>query len=187
VLTSHSGATGYLQILAIFLPPKSSTTSIEFYNHDAQWLIVSIGESEIDFCFFVLQPITCFQHLHEGISKLKQVTDHCHHDIQQSIIAVSVDAAPPGVLAAVCMLMQFHYLVQALHIDENNLKLISSALDEFHVKKDMIIAAGAHWGHCNKVMCQDRTLGLSDPKGFGLSSYTVPLSRVLPRISRVQR
>jgi hypothetical protein len=35
--------------------------------------------------------------------------------------------------------------------------------------------------------CQDRTLGLTDPKGFGLSSYAVPLSRVLPRISRVQR
>jgi hypothetical protein len=35
--------------------------------------------------------------------------------------------------------------------------------------------------------CQDCTLGLSDPKGFGLSLYAVPLSRVLPRISRVQR
>jgi hypothetical protein len=28
--------------------------------------------------------------------------------------------------------------------------------------------------------CQDCTLGLSDPKGFGLSSYAMPLSRVLP-------
>jgi hypothetical protein len=35
--------------------------------------------------------------------------------------------------------------------------------------------------------CQDCTLGLTDPKGFGLSSYAVPLSRVLPHISRVQR
>jgi hypothetical protein len=35
--------------------------------------------------------------------------------------------------------------------------------------------------------CQDCTLGLTDLKGFGLSLYAVPLSRVLPRISRVQR
>ncbi|KIK31858.1 hypothetical protein CY34DRAFT_102635, partial [Suillus luteus UH-Slu-Lm8-n1] len=85
----------------------------EFYDHDAQWLIVSVGESEIDFQFSVLQPITGFWHFCEGILKLKQVTGHCHHDIQQSIIAVSADAAPPGVLAAVCVLMQFRYLVQS--------------------------------------------------------------------------
>ncbi|KAG1819134.1 uncharacterized protein BJ212DRAFT_1446237 [Suillus subaureus] len=117
----------------------------EFYNHDAQWLIVSIGESEIDFQFSVLQPITRFQHFCEGISKLKQVTGCCHRDIH-------VDAAPPGVLAAVCVLMQFCYLVQLPHINENDLKLISSALDKFHVKKDTIIAAGAHQGQCNKVI-----------------------------------
>ncbi|KAG1732616.1 uncharacterized protein EDB91DRAFT_1251665 [Suillus paluster] len=108
----------------------------EFYNHDAQWLIVSVGESEINFHFSVLQPITSFQHFHEGILKLKQVT-------------VSVDAVPPSVLAAVCVLMQFRYLVQLPRIDENNLKLISGALDEFHVKKDMIITAGARCGQHN--------------------------------------
>jgi hypothetical protein len=44
-----------------------------------------------------------------------------------------------------------------------------------------------HGRHQLVAQCQDRTLGLSDLKGFGLSSYAVPLSRVLPRISRVQR
>ncbi|KAG1817263.1 uncharacterized protein BJ212DRAFT_1446773 [Suillus subaureus] len=117
----------------------------EFYDHDAQWLIVSIGESEIDFQFSVLQPITRFQHFHEGILKLKKVTGHCHCDIH-------VDAAPPGVLAAVHALMQFRYLVQSPHINKNDLKLISGALDEFHVKKDTIIAAGARQGQCNKVI-----------------------------------
>jgi hypothetical protein len=43
------------------------------------------------------------------------------------------------------------------------------------------------WTMDNSGFCQDRTLGLTAPKGFGLSSYAVPLSRVLPRISRVQR
>ncbi|KAG1899088.1 uncharacterized protein F5891DRAFT_954106 [Suillus fuscotomentosus] len=73
----------------------------EFYDHDAQWLIVSVGESEINFRFSVLQPITGFRHFREGISKLKQVTGRCHRDIQRSIIALSADAVPPGVLAAV--------------------------------------------------------------------------------------
>jgi hypothetical protein len=124
----------------------------EFYDHDAQWLIVSVGESEIDFRFSVLQPITGFRHFREGISKLKQVTGRCHRDIQRSIIAVSADAAPPGVLAAVRALMQFRYLVQSPHINENDLKLISGALDEFYAKKDAIIAAGARRGHRNKAI-----------------------------------
>ncbi|KAG1867088.1 hypothetical protein C8R48DRAFT_599969, partial [Suillus tomentosus] len=124
----------------------------EFYDHDAQWLIVSVGESEIDFCFSFLQRVTGFRHFREGISKLKQVTGHCHHDIQRSIIALSADAVPPGVLAAVRALMQFRYLVQSTRIDENDLKLISSALDEFHAKKDMIIAAGARQGQHNNII-----------------------------------
>ncbi|KAG1846144.1 hypothetical protein C8R48DRAFT_779638 [Suillus tomentosus] len=124
----------------------------EFYDHDAQWLIVSVGDSEIDFRFSVLQPITGFRHFREGISKLKQVTGRCHRDIQRSIIAVSADAAPPCVLAAVRTLMQFRYLVQSPHINENNLEHISGALDEFHAKKDMIIAAGARRGQINNVI-----------------------------------
>ncbi|KAG1851346.1 hypothetical protein DFJ58DRAFT_729005 [Suillus subalutaceus] len=124
----------------------------EFYDHDAQWLIVSVGESEIDFRFSVLQPITGFRHFREGISKLKQVTGCCHRDIQRSIIAVSVDAAPPVSLLQYAALMQFRYLVQSPHINENDLKLISGALDKFHAKKDTIIAAGARRGHRNKAI-----------------------------------
>lgn len=54
----------------------------EFWDHDAQWLITSVGMSEMDFCFSVLQPITGYQHFHEGISSLKQVTGRCHRDVQ---------------------------------------------------------------------------------------------------------
>jgi hypothetical protein len=50
----------------------------EFWDHDTQWLICVVGESEIDFWFSILQPITSNQHFNGGILKLKQVTGHCH-------------------------------------------------------------------------------------------------------------
>ncbi|KAG1741935.1 hypothetical protein EDB19DRAFT_1634222 [Suillus lakei] len=56
---------------------------------------------EIDFQFSVLQPITGFCQFHSGISKLKQVTGQTQCDIQCSIIAVSVGAAPSTVITAV--------------------------------------------------------------------------------------
>ncbi|KAG1899089.1 uncharacterized protein F5891DRAFT_1129043 [Suillus fuscotomentosus] len=48
--------------------------------------------------------------------------------------------------------MQFRYLVQSTCIDKNDLKLISSALDEFHAKKDMIITTGARRGQHNNII-----------------------------------
>ncbi|KAG1905174.1 uncharacterized protein F5891DRAFT_1183113 [Suillus fuscotomentosus] len=87
----------------------------EFFDHDTQWLIRAVGDSEIDFWFSVLQPITSYRHFYGGISKLKQVTGRCEQEIQCYIIAISVDAAPPCVITAVRALMQFRYLIQSPH------------------------------------------------------------------------
>ncbi|KAG1804171.1 uncharacterized protein BJ212DRAFT_1304387 [Suillus subaureus] len=57
-----------------FTPESLHIIYKKFWDHDAQWLILAVGESEIDFCFSILQPTTGYQHFHEGISKLKQVT-----------------------------------------------------------------------------------------------------------------
>ena len=46
----------------------------QFWDHDAKWCIHVVGAAEINFCFAVLQPHTCFQHFSGGISSLKQVT-----------------------------------------------------------------------------------------------------------------
>ncbi|KAG1843581.1 hypothetical protein DFJ58DRAFT_717758 [Suillus subalutaceus] len=100
----------------------------EFFDHDAQWLINA--------------PITGYQHFYDGISKLKQVTGCCEWEIQHYIIAVSADAAPVGVITAVRALMEFRYLIQSPHVDEDDLECISGALTEFHANKDAIIAAG---------------------------------------------
>ncbi|KAG1838120.1 hypothetical protein C8R48DRAFT_551905, partial [Suillus tomentosus] len=91
-------------------------------------------------------------HFHTGISKLKQVTGRCHRDVQRSIIAVSADAAPPGVVVAVRALMHFRYLVQSPSIDDRDLTRITATLDEFHANKHAIIAAGVRQGKGGKVI-----------------------------------
>ena len=48
--------------------------------------------------------------------------------------------------------MQFRYLLQSPSIDENDLERISGALDEFHAKKDAIIAAGVRRGKGKKTI-----------------------------------
>jgi hypothetical protein len=93
-----------------------------------------------------------YQHFREGISKLKQVTGHCHRDVQGSIIAVCADAAPPGVIVAVRALLHFHYLVQSPCINNDDVCRISAALDEFHTNKDAIINAGVRRGKGHTVI-----------------------------------
>ncbi|KAG2737030.1 hypothetical protein P692DRAFT_201689814, partial [Suillus brevipes Sb2] len=94
---------------------------------------------ELDFRFSVLQPITGFRYFHGGISKLKQVTGRTQRDIQRSIIAVSADVAPSAIITAIRALMDFCYLVQSPRIDDNILRHISAALNEFHANKHAII------------------------------------------------
>ena len=129
-----------------FTPKTLHHIHREFYDHDVKWLICAVGDTELDFRFSVLQPITGFRHFHGGISKLKQVTGHAQRDIQRSIIAVSADAAPSAMITAIRALMDFHYLVQSPWIDDSDLERISAVLDEFHANKDAIIAGGFRRG-----------------------------------------
>ncbi|KAG1768243.1 hypothetical protein EV702DRAFT_979542, partial [Suillus placidus] len=135
-----------------FTPESLHIIHKKFWDHDPQWLILAVGESEIDFCFSILQPTTGYQHFCEGILKLKQVTGHCHQDVQRSIIAVCADAAPPGVIIAVHALLHFHYLVQSPRINDDDICRISAALDEFHANKDAIINAGVRRGKDHTVI-----------------------------------
>ncbi|KAG1860979.1 hypothetical protein C8R48DRAFT_774239 [Suillus tomentosus] len=149
-----------------FTPESLHHIHKQFYDHDAQWIIIAVGESELDFRFSVLQPTTGYRHFHGGISKLKQVTGRCHCDIQRSIIALSTDAMPPGIMTSVRALMHFHYLVQSPCIDDDNLARISAALDEFHANKHAIITAGVRWGKGNTTIDNwfDLAIGLLDGK-----------------------
>ncbi|KAG0703292.1 hypothetical protein DFH29DRAFT_998586 [Suillus ampliporus] len=133
-----------------FTPESLHHHHKQFFDHDAQWLICAVGESEINFRFSILQPITGYRHFPGGISKLKQVTGHCQRDIQRYIIAVCADAAPPRIIIALRALMQFRYLAQSPRLDDDDLEHISSALREFHAHKDTIIDAGVRRGKGNR-------------------------------------
>ncbi|KAG1765452.1 hypothetical protein EDD22DRAFT_775043, partial [Suillus occidentalis] len=120
-----------------FTPESLHHIHKQFYDHDAQWIIIVVGESELDFWFSVLQPTTGYQHFHRGISKLKQVTS-CTHALPLS------HAMPPGIMTSIHALMHFRYLMQSPCIDDDNLICISAALEKFHVNKHTIITAGVH-------------------------------------------
>ncbi|KAG2139769.1 hypothetical protein DEU56DRAFT_912033 [Suillus clintonianus] len=115
-----------------FTPESLHHLHKQFYNHDIQWITSTVGDSELDFRFSILQPTTGYRHFHRGILKLKQ------HGCNASWYYDSVRA-----------LMHFRYLVQSPHIYNNDLAHISAALDEFHVSKHAIITAGIHWGKGN--------------------------------------
>ena len=103
-------------------------------------------------------PILCytahlwFSHFKDDISKLKQVTGHVHHDIQCYIIGIIASTAPPQFVTAIHTLMDFWYQVQAYCIDEDDLCLISSVLDTFHVHKQSILDCEAHCGKGGRII-----------------------------------
>ncbi|KAG1737754.1 hypothetical protein EDB19DRAFT_1895748 [Suillus lakei] len=66
---------------------------------------------------------------------LKQVTGRAQRDIQHYLVAVITNAAPPGVVIAVCALMDFHYLSQAVTINKKQCQKILDALKTFHDHK----------------------------------------------------
>ncbi|KAI6138406.1 hypothetical protein BKA82DRAFT_4366524 [Pisolithus tinctorius] len=122
----------------------------EFWDHDMKWCINAVGEAEIDFRFSVLQPTAGFRHFKGGVAKLKQVTGRVHRDVQRYIVGVIAGAAPPKIITAIRALMDFRYRVQAYRIDDDDLRIISSALDEFHAHKQSILDHGARRGKGNK-------------------------------------
>ncbi|KAG1871543.1 hypothetical protein F4604DRAFT_1926275 [Suillus subluteus] len=84
------------------------------------------------------------------VSMLKQVTGRAQWDIQHYLVAVIMNAAPPGVVIAVHALMDFHYLSQAVTIDGTQCQKILDALRTFHDHKHEIIAHGGHRGAKSK-------------------------------------
>ena len=122
-----------------------------FWDHDAKWCILAVGNSEIDFRFAVLHPRTGFRHFKDGISSLKQVTGREHRDVQRYIVAIIIDAVPQDFLIAIRALMDFQYLAQSRVITDETCTAIDNALHEFHDHKQAIIDAGARRGKKNVI------------------------------------
>ncbi|KIM50197.1 hypothetical protein SCLCIDRAFT_34549 [Scleroderma citrinum Foug A] len=82
----------------------------------------------------------------EGVSKLKQVTGHDHRAMQRYIIGAIAGAVPAKFLTAVATLLDFCYLAQMPHFDDNTLHRVEAALRAFHANKIAIITAGSRQG-----------------------------------------
>ncbi|KIJ59337.1 hypothetical protein HYDPIDRAFT_100872, partial [Hydnomerulius pinastri MD-312] len=111
----------------------------EFWDHDVKWCLNAVGEAEVDFRLSVLQPTARFCHFKGRISKLKQVTGRVHRDIQRYIVGIITGIPSSQFVTVICALMDFQYRVQAYHIDDDDLRLISSALATFHANKQSIL------------------------------------------------
>jgi len=117
-----------------------------FWDHDLQWCIVLLRPDKIDYCFSLIQTAVGYRSFQEGVSKLKQVTGCDHCAVQRYIIRVIVGAVPPKFLAAIRALLNFQYLAQMPHFDDNSLNRIEAALHAFHANKSAIITAGSRQG-----------------------------------------
>ena len=121
-----------------------------FWDHDSKWCIWAVGAAKIDFQFLVLQPHVGFRHFTEGISGLKQVTGHKHHDVQHYIVGVIAGAIPRDFLIAIWASMDFQYLCLVEEIDNGCCNRIQAALNEFHAHKSATTDAGACVGVGNR-------------------------------------
>ncbi|KAN0075262.1 hypothetical protein V8E55_011285 [Tylopilus felleus] len=120
-----------------------------FFNHELQWCIIAVGDTEIDYHFTIIQTLVGYHAFKEGVSKLKQVTRRDHCSMQQYIVGIIAGAVPPQFLTAICALMDFHYLSQMPSFNDHVLQKLEDALQLFHDHKDSVIAAGGRSGHFN--------------------------------------
>ncbi|KAG2105471.1 uncharacterized protein F5147DRAFT_775240 [Suillus discolor] len=131
----------------IFLTPEAlHHWHKQFYDHNLQWCLAVLGVPEFDFRISILQPITGYHHFSSGISKLKQVTDRVHRDIQRYIVGLIAGAAPRRFVIAIRALMDVRYLGQSPAPDDDSLAFIDRSLAIFHDNKDVIMTLGAQMG-----------------------------------------
>ena len=112
-----------------------------FWDHDANWCILTVRAAEIDFHFSLLQTTVGHRSFEDGISNLKQVTGRDHRTIQRYMVSVIASAVPHQFLIAIHSLIEFQYLAQAPSFTDDSLVKVSNALQEFHDHKNTIVHA----------------------------------------------
>lgn len=133
--------------LSHFLTPEGLHHWLrEFWDHDFTWCMQLLGDVELDFQFLILPPITSLHHFSSGVTKLKQVTSQTQWEVLHYIVAVIAGAADPLIVTAICALVNFWYLSQALHIMTTTHDKIQSALIEFHDHKHAVLDGGLRRG-----------------------------------------
>ncbi|KAI6040096.1 hypothetical protein EDC04DRAFT_2602739 [Pisolithus marmoratus] len=120
-----------------------------FWDHNLQWCSVVLGSAKIDYRFSLVQMPVRYCSFEEGVSKLKQVTGCDHHAMQRYIVGVITGAVPRKFLVAISALLNFCYLAQMPHFDNDALSRVEAVLQVFHDNKSGIITSGGRQG-CNR-------------------------------------
>ena len=115
-----------------------------FWDHDLQWCILVVRPEELDYQFSLIQTPVGYCLFAEGISK--QVTGCNHRAVKRYIIGAIAGAVPAKFLAAIVTLLDFRYLAQMPHFNDNTLHRVEAALHTFHTNKAAIITAGSRQG-----------------------------------------
>ncbi|KAJ3489169.1 hypothetical protein NLI96_g2326 [Meripilus lineatus] len=108
-----------------------------------EWLQKIVGDSELDARFKRLPFMHGVRSFAEGISGLSHITGGEHKNICKQILGCIVGVAPNKAVRATVALLDFFYLAQYHTHNEDSLKAMEKALDEFHANKEIFVTTGA--------------------------------------------
>ena len=77
------------------------------WDHDIKWCIEVVTPAELDFQFSFLQTPVGYHAFNNRNSKLKQVTGHDHHTVQQYIVMSLLVQSPLGFLSLSMLYLTF--------------------------------------------------------------------------------
>ena len=104
-----------------------------------KWIIQAVGNCELDLHFSLIQPHGGFRQFSSGVSSLKQVTGCKHCDMQRYILVLIPDDVNEQFVLCIRALLDLHYYSQLPQATECHLNAISSALETFHMYKQVIL------------------------------------------------
>ena len=139
--------------MSVALTPEPLHHWLKFsWDHVRKWCIAAVGGKEIDFRYSVLAHHSGYRPFHDGIATLKQITGRDHREFLRYLVPVIAGAVDPDFLSAVRSIIEFQYLGNARFADEDILRKMDNALQEFHLKKQAILDAGARRGESGEPM-----------------------------------
>ncbi|THU83761.1 hypothetical protein K435DRAFT_688929 [Dendrothele bispora CBS 962.96] len=110
--------------------------------HLINWVQEVMSEEELDRRIRCLPPTCGVRHFRHGISSLKQVSGPERKNIGKILLACLAPDMPPKGVKACRAVLDFIYMSLYGSHDDETLKYMEEALDDWHVNRDYFIEAG---------------------------------------------
>ncbi|KAG1829890.1 hypothetical protein DFJ58DRAFT_719664 [Suillus subalutaceus] len=134
------------QVFIFLVPEILHTLHKFFFDHLLQWCKEVVGSDELDAHYKSHHKRVGVRHFSSGISHVAQMTGREHRDIQRTIVAMILGAAPPEFVQAIRALIDFMYQAQNPVHTESSIEAMQASLNEFHDCKVAILEAEARRG-----------------------------------------